>query len=102
MLGRAMLALLVGYQMALTQAAPAVPEADFDLRHVEPDMQAADTIIVTGRRRASQRLAPLPDLADPILPHLETGLFGNARLNSDIVPDVGAMPSVRVTLKIPF
>ncbi len=102
MMGRAMLALLVACQIALSQAAQTAAEADFDLRHVDPAMRATDMIIVTGRRRASQRLAPLPDLADPIRPRAQLRLFGDAQLGPDIGPDAGGTPSIRMTLKIPF
>lgn len=65
-------------------------------------MQAADTIIVTGRRRASQRLQPLPDLADPLLPRAQLRLFGDAQLGPDVGPDAGGTPSIMLRLKIPF
>jgi len=97
-----MLAWLVAYQVALAQAAPQpVPDADFDLREVDPDA-AAGTIVVTGRRRSSQRLEVLPDLSEPPLPRIETRLFGNARLGTDVEAGAGGMPRAMVTLKIPF
>jgi len=86
----------------VAQAAQTAPEADFDLRHVDPDMEVADTIIVTGRRRASQRLQPLPDLTDPLLPRAQLRLFGDAQLGPDVGPDAGGTPSIMLRLKIPF
>jgi len=94
-----MLAWLVAYQVALAQAAP---QAAFDLRHVEAAAEAADTIVVTGRRRRNQRLPPLPDTAEASLPRLQTRLFGDARLGSDVEADELGMPSARIKLSIPF
>ena len=96
-----MLALLVA-QLALTQAAPAAPEADFDLRRIKPATETAGTIVVTGRRRPSQRLPLLPDLTDPIMPRAQMRLFGNAQLGPDVGADAGGMPSIMLRLKIPF
>lgn len=101
-IGCDMLSLLVSLQLALAQAAPVAPEADFDLRQVDPDVAAGDTIVVTGRRRPSQRLAPLPDLTESPLPRLETNLFGKMRLGTDVEPDTLGMPRAMVKVKIPF
>lgn len=96
-----MLALFVGYQLALAQAAQAAPEADFDLRQVKP-AAAAETIVVTGRRRLHQRLPILPDLPDPILPHAQIRLFGDVQIGPDVGTDAGGTPSLMLRLKIPF
>lgn len=88
-----MLSLLVTSQLALAQAAPAAPEAAFDLRQVDSEAAAGGTIVVTGRRRPSQRLAPLPDLTEPPLPRLGAGLFGKVRLGTDVEGMRSACPA---------
>jgi len=99
---RAMIAKLFLYQLTLAQAGQAFPEAEFDLRRVESAPASSDTIVVTGRRMASQRLIILPDLNEPAFPRAETRLFGNVRLGTDVEPDAGGSPRVMLKLKIPF
>lgn len=85
-----MLVLLIGYQLTLARDAP---EAGFDLRQVDPSAQAADTIVITGRRQPSQRLLPLPGMPEPPRPRMEIWLPGHVRLGTDVAPDAGGSPA---------
>jgi len=94
----------IAWQAVLGQADPARVESDFDLREVVPAPDA-DAIVVTGRRRISPRLAPLPGVDEPVLPRAALRLFGETAVSLDVEQgEVANGPSNRamVKVRIPF
>jgi len=99
-----MLSVLMACQLMAGAADRPLIETDFDLQQVAPAGDS-DTIVVTGRRRPSPRLIPLPNMREPTLPRADIPLFGDTHVSLDVEQgEVANAPSNRamVKIRIPF
>jgi hypothetical protein len=86
-----MIALMLALQEATANAPPpAMLAIDFDLARPPAASPSPQDIVVTARREnRSQRLPPLPDVREDLLPQAQTGLFGGT---AAIVTEAHGLP----------
>ena len=94
-----MIALMLAMQeTSAAMPAPIMLEIDFDLAHPPKHKASPEDIVVTGRRR-SQRLPPLPDLREDILPPAQVKLGGGVlAVTGEAKPLPGGVTSKRIML----
>jgi hypothetical protein len=84
---------MIAMMLALQEASASLPREailaiDFDLARPPKPSPSPGDIVVTARRQ-SQRLPPLPDLREDLLPKAETKLFGG---KAAIVTEAHGLP----------